>query len=177
MYYYSKLEGTNLMRHRKKWTLLETMSGFADVMEIIIALVLVIGISTLLVHLVIDMYKVLVSGGVFEFDKFLERLFNLIIGVEFTRMLCQHTPNTIIEVLMFAAARQLMIFHNGAIDMLIGVVAIALLFAVRKFLMPSTDQEDDSGYIFRKPLMLRKNSPTKNASGSKTEDALQDIAQ
>ena len=54
-------------------------------------------------------------------------------------MLCKHTPETVIEVLAFALARQLIVGHAGSVNNLITVVAIAVLFAVRRFLLKRHD--------------------------------------
>ena len=56
----------------------------------------------------------------------------LAIGIEFVKMLCTHTPGTIIEVLLFAISRQMIIEHLSVVETMFGVGAIAGLFAVRK---------------------------------------------
>ena len=49
-------------------------------------------------------------------------------------MFSKPSLNTVIEVLLFAIARQLVVEHPSTIDFFIGVAAVALLFAVRKYL-------------------------------------------
>ena len=61
------------------------------------------------------------------------------IGVEFVKMLCRHSAQTVVEVLMFATARQMVVEHMKPSQTLIGVIAIAILFAIRKFLMTEDD--------------------------------------
>lgn len=63
----------------------------------------------------------------------------LAIGAEFIKMLCKHTPETIIEVLAFALARQLIVGHAAPWENLITVIAIAILFVVRRFLLNRYD--------------------------------------
>ena len=43
-------------------------------------------------------------------------------------MLCKHTAETVVEVLMFAIARQMVVEHLATFETLIGVLAIAILF-------------------------------------------------
>ena len=64
------------------------------------------------------------------------------IGVEFVKMLCTHQPGTIIEVLLFATARQMIVEHLNVYETLVGIGAIAALFAIRKFLFCSFDEAD-----------------------------------
>lgn len=74
----------------------------------------------------------------------LDKAMTLAIGVEFIKMLCKHTPQTVVEVLVFAIAKQLVVFHTTPLENLLNVVAIAGLFAVRKFLIRSSDVSDKS---------------------------------
>ena len=69
----------------------------------------------------------------------LDGAITLAIGAELIKMLCKHTPETVIEVLAFALARQLIVGHAEPWENLITVVAIAILFAVRKFLLKRHD--------------------------------------
>lgn len=67
-------------------------------------------------------------------EYFLEQVMTLAIGVEFVKMLCTHTPGTVIEVLLFAISRQMIAGHVSGFEALAGVAAIAGLFATHKFL-------------------------------------------
>ena len=49
-------------------------------------------------------------------------------------MLYTHTPETIIEILLFAISRQMIVEHLSTTETILGVGAIAGLFAVRKYL-------------------------------------------
>ena len=74
------------------------------------------------------------------FSTFLSQALSLVVGVEFVKMLCQHSAQTVVEVLMFATARQMVVEHLGPAETLLGVLSIAVLFAIRKYLM--TDNDD-----------------------------------
>ena len=74
------------------------------------------------------------------FTTFLAQALSLVVGVEFVKMLCQHSAQTVVEVLMFATARQMVVEHLGPAETLLGVLSIAVLFAIRKYLM--TDNDD-----------------------------------
>ena len=74
------------------------------------------------------------------FTSFLSQALSLVVGVEFVKMLCQHSAQTVVEVLMFATARQMVVEHLGPNETLLGVISIAILFGIRKYLM--TDNDD-----------------------------------
>lgn len=69
---------------------------------------------------------------------FLGHAFNLIIAVEFIKMLTKHSPGSALEVLMYAIARHMVIGGGHGVDLLINVVAIALIFGVRKYVFVSS---------------------------------------
>ena len=73
------------------------------------------------------------------FTNFLAQALSLVVGVEFVKMLCRHSAQTVVEVLMFATARQMVVEHLRTWETLIGVIAIGILFAIRKFLMTEVD--------------------------------------
>lgn len=109
--------------------------------EVLISIVLLLAVIFLFIELVIE-------SGIFwpdkqhmNFNTFLAGMFNLIIGVEFTKMLCKHTPDTVVDVLMFAVARQIIINHDNIWDNVLSVATLAGLFAVRKFLIPKVEKK------------------------------------
>ena len=61
-------------------------------------------------------------------------------------MLCKHTPETVIEVLLFAIARQLIVEHTTTMENLVGIISIGILFATRKYLFYNFDEVDKTIY-------------------------------
>ena len=111
-------------------------------LEFIISFVLAAGIIILLVQLILSMPNVPDLNIYPNYEDLVETCFNLIIGVELIRMLYQHKPSTVFEVLLFAIARQVIMAHNNPVSSLIGVISIALLFATRKFLFIEFDESE-----------------------------------
>lgn len=110
----------------------------ANLIEIFIGILLTLAIGVLTIFLIIEFKDMLFSGeGIDNFNNFLALAFNLVIGIEFIKMLCKHTPETVIEVLLFAIARQLIVEHTSTFENLAGILSIAVLFAIRKFLFCS----------------------------------------
>ena len=69
------------------------------------------------------------------------------------KMLAKHSPGSAIEVLLFAIARQMVVEHTSPVENLISIVAILLIFVIRKYLfvpafgahMPGADTFSESG--------------------------------
>lgn len=75
------------------------------------------------------------------FNRFLAMCLNAAVGIEFLKMLCRHSMDAVIEVLLFTLARHLIIEQYSMAESLLCIVAIAILFVVRKFLfVPKADK-------------------------------------
>jgi phosphate starvation-inducible membrane PsiE len=117
---------------RNKLTIISTY------LEVIISAIIILGIVIMAVGLIKDILDML--GLVFDsalsnqYEILIGDALKLVIGIEFVKMLIKHTPESVIEVLLFAIARKLIAGNSTTIELLIGVVAIAILFIIRKFL-------------------------------------------
>ena len=115
--------------------------------ELVISFILAASIIVMIGRLLLDFHNIPYLDVYPNYDDLLTNCFNLIIGVEMIRMLYLHTPITVFEVLLFAIARQIIIEHGSPLNSLIGVIAIAILFATRKFLFMTFDESEK--IIFR----------------------------
>ena len=77
----------------------------------------------------------------FQLDAILEKALTLVVGVEFVKMLILHTPESVIEVLLYAVARQIIISHESAMENLVGVLAVALIFVVKKYFLMNAEHK------------------------------------
>lgn len=111
-------------------------------LELFISLMLAVGIVLMAFKLAFSLKSIPYLDVYPNYQDLLENCFNLIIGVELIRMLYQHSPSTVFEVLLFAIARQIIIDHSNPVSSLIGVGAIAILFATRKFLFIEFDEAE-----------------------------------
>ena len=68
-----------------------------------------------------------------RFRTFLERALDIVIGIEFIKMLAKHSPGSVLEVLLYAIARHMIVGHEDAVQNLVSVGAIALIFIIRKY--------------------------------------------
>ncbi|BDE86743.1 MULTISPECIES: hypothetical protein [Intestinimonas] len=107
------------------------------IVSIIVALAIILSFYTVLVEL-----DLMVNDPAVGLHDFLGTAFNVVIGIEFLKMLCRHSVGSVVEVLLFALARGLVVDHGTPVSNLITVGTIALLFVVRKFLfIPGLDDK------------------------------------
>lgn len=127
----------------------EGIYNVARYTEIVLSIVILIVIALAGIRLIYAITETsLMEMDIDFFTKFLANALSLVVGVEFVKMLCRHSAQTVVEVLMFATARQMVVEHMAPTQTLIGVIAIAILFAIRKFLM--TEDGDMSHSPFKK---------------------------
>lgn len=109
--------------------------------EIIISIILVVVLMTLTTRLVLDVSGLFSPSQTIEMylQNFLNQAMSIAIGVELIKMLTKHSSSTIIEVLLFALARQLVVNHGTSLDALLTVISLAILLASRKFLLSNFD--------------------------------------
>lgn len=72
-----------------------------------------------------------------QLNDMLGQILLLVIGVELVVMLSLHIPGALIEVLLYAIARKMLLLpkSGGMTEILLGVIAIAGIFAIRKYLV------------------------------------------
>ena len=119
--------------------ILETIS---NAIETFIAIIIILGIILVILGLFRDIYTaeqdLLNNTLKFDFQMFLSNALKLVIGIEFVKMLIKHTPESVIDVLLFAVARKLVVDSVSTIDLGIGVLSIILLFILKKYISNTT---------------------------------------
>ena len=105
----------------------------STLLEISLSGLVLIGLLISIVPLIQWMPGLFIDGNDVEIRTFLERALDIVIGIEFIKMLAKHSPGSSLEVLLYAIARHMVVGHESALDNLISVGAIALIFVVRKF--------------------------------------------
>ena len=120
----------------------------ATLLEILLSGLVLIGLLLSMVPLLQWMPGLLFDGNDVEVSIFLQRALDIVIGIEFIKMLAKHSPGSVLEVLLYAIARHMIVGHEDAVQNLVSVVAIALIFIIRKyFFVPSFGHKMPGGKI------------------------------
>ncbi|WP_434797569.1 phosphate-starvation-inducible PsiE family protein [Terrisporobacter vanillatitrophus] len=125
-----------IKKHDKR--LLNISKNFEAALAIVILILVLLGMMDL-VRSVYQAYIVDFSNPVqyTQLNSFLAEALLLVIGVELVVMLSLHTPGVLLEVLLYAIARKLILLpkSSGMGDLLLGILSIGAIFAIRKYLM------------------------------------------
>lgn len=121
--------------NEKKWRtdLRNRIIQASSLLEVLLSGLVLVGLVFSAVPLIRWMPGLLVDGNDMEIRTFLERSLDIVIGIEFIKMPAKHSPGSSLEVLLYAIARHLVVGHDSALENLLSVGAIALIFIVRKF--------------------------------------------
>lgn len=103
------------------------------VIELVLAALTII---VLVGNLGIEAYRVVIDPTYFPTsDLFLQDILSIVVGLEFVRMLIDLTPANVLEVVTVAIARHIILSHDDPISLLAGVLALAVMFATRRYLI------------------------------------------
>ena len=107
-------------------------------MELFLSFLLLISIVIAAVGLVVNLYGLAQNmDNTDYFQRFLGSTMALIIALELIKMIVRDTVGSTIEVLLIAIARKLIVSEQDTLGFLIGIIAIAFLFLIRKYLFVS----------------------------------------
>ena len=121
--------------HAKVERIIRKILTIVEITLAVVTLVVMVG------NLAITAYNILFAGNFPDTEVFLHNILALAVGLEFVRMLVDMTPANILEVLTVAIARQIIISHDDPLGLLVGVVCIAGIFAVRRYLIRHKDMQ------------------------------------
>jgi len=125
----------------KKNVELHRLGAIANYFEVVIAVIILVIVAVRAVEIVAEVFGFNLVILQLTFERILSMTLSLVIGVEFTKMLFKHTPESVLDVLLFAIARQVVMYHERTMDLLFGIVAIAGLFAIKKYLVEKQEPE------------------------------------
>lgn len=138
-----------IKKHDKR--LLNVSKRFETALSIILLILVLLGMMDL-IRSVYQAYIVDFANPVeyTQLNGFLAEALLLVIGVELVVMLSLHIPGVLLEVLLYAIARKLILLpkSSGMGDLLLGILAIGVIFTIRKYLMSSQEREISLSRIY-----------------------------
>lgn len=119
----------------------QTIFRLSTIFECIISAIILIAIVMETITIVIDFQVFQLPLSTVKMTDILGSILWLVIGLEFIKMLMEHSHGAVLEVMLFAIARQIIVDHTSMLENLLGVTAIAVVFVVRKFLYNQNDDK------------------------------------
>lgn len=140
---------------------LVTLLKLVNIFEIVVSILLIAGVIVSIPDILKYFYKIITSnaGLSYEiFQNFLSHVLLLVIAIEFVVLMIAHTDTNIIHLILLVISRKMLVYSDTMLDLLIATVAIAVLFAVRKFLLTGVSmdsvQGEENEYSASTPLKI-----------------------
>lgn len=115
------------------------------ILELAIAVLTLAGIILSIFGLLKDFETFLhLQNDTFALKEYLEKILNIVIGIEFVEMLCRPSSDNVMEVLIFLVARHMIVGDTTPFDDFVSVISIALLCILRKYLHSGAKMEKDT---------------------------------
>ena len=109
---------------------------FRRILHFLEQCIAVITILALLAALGLEVYHMFTEESYFsDVSHVLHNLLTIVVGLEFVRMLIDTTPTNILEVLMVAITRHVVLSHDDPWSNVACIACIAGIFAIRRFLI------------------------------------------
>ena len=103
-------------------------------LEILVGVSIAVAIGMSLIGLIADIHPIQLIADPDSLQGYLTTAMTIIIGVEFVKMIFSHSIDSVVEVMLLAVARQMVVEHTSPFENLMAVSSVALLYVVRKFL-------------------------------------------
>lgn len=112
-----------------------------QVMEIVISIVTFIA---LVAALVMEVYQMItVSGYLYDTSELLDNMLSIVVGMEFIRTLLVPTPANVVEMLIIAISRHVVLNHSDPLTDISCVLCIIGLIATRRFLIDRKKKKEE----------------------------------
>lgn len=124
----------------------------SEATELLMAVVVIIGIFVAVIALVpegMHYWQTRMQPGAFV--HFLDAVLEVVVGIEFVKMLCKPSAEHVIEVLIFLISRHMIIQTTTAWEDLLSVVSIGILFFFQKFMEDSKEKKKRAAEKMEKP--------------------------
>lgn len=127
--------------HQVKETIDHFIEKVLTVIETLIAIVSVVVLAGLLYselhHIFTD--PIGYFGTEDAVTEYLHHMLTVVVGLEFVKLLMHLTPANILEVLIMAISRGIIVSHGDSMENLLGIACIVALFAAKRYLIPRSE--------------------------------------
>lgn len=123
---------------------LVTLLKLVNLFEIVVSVMLIAGVVISVPDILKYYFKIITSDATLSykiFQNFLSHVLLLVIAIEFVVLMIAHTDTNIIHLILLVISRKMLVYSDTMVDLLIATVAIAVLFAVRKFLLTGVSMD------------------------------------
>lgn len=127
------------------------ISKYTYYLEVFLAIFIIVAVVLSIYDLIKYLILIFMTSPMDTYDifqKFLGHVLLLVVGIELVIMLISHTTSSVLEVVLYAIARKMLIHSESMLEVVMGVFAIGAVFAIRKFLFTKEIRIEGNGTVF-----------------------------
>ncbi len=124
----------------------KSLHHICRILELVVALFVLGGIILAIFSLLKDDVEIFqeLFNDITVFRHYLEKVFILVIGIEFLEMLCHPNSDSVIQVLIFLVARHMIVETTTPYEDLVSVISVTILCLLRRYLHGSSGEHSES---------------------------------
>lgn len=133
------------------------ITGFGHVLCFAVAIILALGVMLgfpKLAEYILHMASSTNADHYTLFNAFLKHALLLIVGIEMITMLVTQSYKSLITLVMFVIARKMLVQADNMMDILLGCVALAIVFIVLKFILHAEKDRVLRSHIYSAAIHL-----------------------
>ncbi len=112
----------------------KAMNAVSQALEIIMGLIVIAAIVAAIIFLKDPFVDFCNNHEDSEaFLNFIKYVLNIVIGIEFFKMLCKPGTDTVLDIMMFVITRHMIIDETDALENLLTILGVAILIMVKKY--------------------------------------------
>ncbi|HLR35342.1 MAG TPA: hypothetical protein VK071_08470 [Tissierellales bacterium] len=114
-----------------------------SIVETILACIILIAVVLSAKDLLSLIYDIISTNATESYDVlqgFFSHVLIMIIGLELAITLLTHTTESILELMLYAISRKMLISSTSILDILLGTISLGILFAIDRFLIVNKEE-------------------------------------
>lgn len=157
---------TNCEKNKAELLVQNILNQLTEILEFLINIIVLVAIVIALISLWEPMLQFIQHRTVeHSLMKFIERVFDVVIAIEFKKMLGKPDTSTIMEILVFVIVRHMIITDTSAMENFLTIVSVGVIFAIKKYL-----HEEDEKPIQKKQSSSKAKNKQKKKSGKSDDE-------
>lgn len=139
----------------------------SEYLEIILAVLILVGIIFRFVYLPEELSEI-TSGTKESYHAFIDFVVDSVIGVELVHLLCQPNLDSVVEILLVAITREIIMLEGNAVATLLYIISLGILFLLRRYMFIDKLDRHDSDFSLKtlKEHWARKQDINRNDPAS-----------
>lgn len=143
------------------------LNEFTEILEFIINIIVLVAIVIALISLWEPLVEFIQHRAVEEsLMVFIERVFDVVIAIEFKKMLGKPDTSTIMEILVFVIVRHMIITDTSAMENFLTIVSVGVIFAIKKYLHEDDESNSNKAKNKSNNCIESKKKPNHDKKGN-----------